>query len=367
MSAQDRIHRLAGAIARFRSPDDAMRQRLCAETEHMAPETMATGLDVSLAGWDETGLTALWSEAQPYLQSAVRPALAAVVLGGVLPPSHIQAIGYPFLLGAEVIVKHPSSDPLFPTLFAEALGEGVTVVGRLGLGGVLSRADAVVAVGDDESVRAIGSELAVATPFHAFGHRTAVTVVTGGPVARARPTADDIARDIAVFDQLGCLSPREVLVIGELADAGILAQNLADVLATLPPRASLGVAVEGALRALREQALVLGQTVHGPEDLQWGVTVASGGAWSGTPGGRHVVVRVIDHLTSLPDVLAPLRGHLSAIAVAGGDLDPVTCSALVRMGASRIVRVGQLQSPPPTWPHDGRRPLAGLCRWYGRD
>ena len=367
MSASQRIHRLAAAIARFKTPGDALRERLLDETPHMARDTMAAGLDLSLAGWDETGIAALWSEEQPHLSGAVRPSLVAVVLGGVLPPSHIQAIAYPFLLGAELIVKTPARDPLFCELFSQALGgERLTVVGRLGLGGVLGRADAVIAVGDDDSVRAIRAETGVATPFLAYGHRTAVSVVLSGAVARSLPAAEDIARDVATFDQLGCLSPREVVVLGSIDDARTLANNLHDVLGRGPRRESLGPAVEGALRGFVEEHRLRGHAVFGPPDLQHGVVVIDGGEWQGTPGGRHLIVRAARRFNQLSDILAPIRGQLSAVGLAGGDLDPVTLQSLVRLGASRVCPVGQLQSPAPTWPHDGQRPLASLCRWFAR-
>ncbi len=279
----------------------------------MTAQTMAEGLDISLSGWDVTGLHALWSEEQPYLEGGYRPRLAAVVLGGVLPPSHIQAIAYPWLLGAEVIVKQPSADPLFPRLFCEALGDSITVVERLGLGGVLARADAVGAVGSDDAIAEITLQVPAGTPALRFGHRTAIAVVPG-PVARSEPVAADVLRDLATFDQLGCLSPREIVVIGGLADAHHLAGHLARGLAQRDPRAHLGAAVEGALRTDREVHDLRGTPQLGPDDLQWGLRIEDG-----------------------------------------------------RLGASRIVPAGQLQAAPPTWPHDGHRPLAALCRWCGRD
>ena len=367
MRARDRIHRLAGAIERFRSEGDVLRERLLSETPHMSPETMAAGLDLSLGPWDETGLSALWSEEQPYLGDGIFPDLAVVILGGVLPPSHVQAIAYPYLLGAEVIVKHPSADALFPSLFAEALGPGITVVGRLGLGGLLSRADAAIAVGEDESVRSLACELPASTPFLGFGHQTAVTVVLGTPAAGAESVAESIARDILCFDQLGCLSPREVFVLGDFATAANLASSLARAMKrSAAPRKALGPAIEAAIRLVREEALVAGEPVLGPDDLQWGVIASRQAVWTGTPGGRHVIVRPVPRLSQLPEALSPMAGHLSAVGVAGGDLDDGTVRALARLGASRVVPAGELQTPPPTWPHDGRRPLASLCRWVGR-
>lgn len=327
---------------------------------------MAEGLTISLGPWDETGLMALWSAEQPYLDGGLAPRLAAVVLGGVLPPSHVQAIAYPWLLGADIIVKRPSRDPWFVDHLAAALGPGITLVDRMGLGGALGRVDAVVAVGSDASVREVLSNVPVSTPALSFGHQTAIAVVPG-PAARSEPVAASVVRDLATFDQLGCLSPREVFVVGNLTDARHLAGNVAMGLARAPRRLALDVACEGALRGARESALLRGHEVLGPDDLQWGLTVVEGGEWCGTPGGRHAIVRVVPTFEALIDALSPIRGHLSAVSVAGTDLAPGTREALVRLGASRVVRSGQLQAAPPTWPHDGRRPLASLCRWFGRD
>ncbi len=367
MTQHARVHRLAQAISRLSDPGDKLHQRLCAETPHMAPETMSSGLVASLTPWDETGLSALVAEEQSYCSGGIPPQLCLVVLGGVLPPSHIQAIAYPYLLGAEIIVKHPSRDPLFPAIFSEALDDELLVVERLGFGGVWSRADAAVAVGDDESIHAISQRIAAATPMLRFGHRTAVCLVLGGGVARTQSTAQSIATSIGIFDQLGCLSPREVLVVGSEDDASALAEAVSQELAQYPLRRSLGLEVESSIRAFRESGLIGSYAIWGPDDLQWGVQVRVGGQHEGTPGGRQIIIRAIEHLSALPEVIAPVAGRLSAVGVSGGPLDPATTRMLVRAGASRIVEPGQLQAPPPTWPHDGCRPLASLCRWFSHD
>jgi hypothetical protein len=36
---------------------------------------------------------------------------------------------------------------------------------------------------------------------------------------------------------------------------------------------------------------------------------------------------------------------------------------LARWGATRVCPLGQMQSPPLTWRHDGRPPLADLVTW----
>ena len=366
MSVHARIQRFARAIERLRTVGDPLHERLCAETPHMAPEVMSRGLNVSLAGWDEAGLTALWTEAQPHLQGAIRPSRATVILGGVLPPSHVQALAYPYLLGAELQVKAPQADSLFLSLFLAALDDPtVTEVQRSGLAEVLKRADAVVAVGGDESIRAIDLEFPVSTPYLGFGHRTAIAMVTAPARVREHATVSALARDVLTFDQLGCLSPREIWVLGTLQDAESLAESLALAFDGSPQRASLGVPVEAAIRLARETAQMEGHSVQGPSDLQWGVFVCEEGVWTGTPGGRHVVVRAVSDPSRFPEVLAPMARQLSAVSVAGAPFNDTVYDLLVHHGASRIVRAGELQAAPPTWPHDGRRPLAALCRWCG--
>lgn len=365
MSGAQRARAFGAAIGRLLNPADRLHQRLLAETTTMAPETMRVGLARSLGGWTPRAMIALLHADRERLATALPPRQVAVILAGSLPPSHVQAVAYPYLLGASVFVKPPSADPVFPQLLAEATDGELTLIDRPWLDRRLHEMDAVVAVGDDETVREIRSRLPVSTPCLAFGHKTALGLVIGASAARARTVADAIAVDVGTFDQRGCLSPREVLVVGGMPAALTLAQGVAERLRDLPRRADLGPTLEGALRMYAERAALLGVEAYGVDDLQWGVALHRGGRWAGTPGGRHVVVRAIPSLGDLPDALAPLGGFLSSVGVAGSGLSSRTRRAIARLGASRIVGAGRLQAAPPTWPHDGTLPLLSLCRWCG--
>ena len=316
---RDRIDRLASAIAAFRSPGDSHRKRLCDETPHMTPETMSRGLDLSLEGWDVEGLQALWAQESPHLRDAVFPQVVGVVLGGVLPPSHLQAMVYPLMLGARIVVKAPSADPLFPALFQDCYGDGVTVVDRVAWQDQVTRLDAVITVGDDDSVRDVAAQLPLSTPFVGYGHRTALVCVDGDAVNEELATA--LATDVGTFDQLGCLSPREVFVRGTLEQADALAAMLSESLSRLPPRFDLGPAIEGAIRTFRDMAVLGDDVLSGAADLSWGVIRSNGGTWTGTPGGRHVVVRQFSDSQAVVDALEPLQGTLSAVATAGQQLN----------------------------------------------
>ena len=79
-----------------------------------------------------------------------------------------------------------------------------------------------------------------------------------------------------------------------------------------------------------------------------------------------MIVRRLETLECLSSALLPVHGYLSAVSLDGYDRSSLR-EPLIRAGASRIVEAGNLQNAPPRWPHDGRRPLASLCRWCETD
>ena len=351
-----RLQRLAYAISEFADPTTQEHQTFCRHSLHMTSAVMSEGLQVSLGPWNAAGLIALKDAEEAYTRGGIRPHSVMVVLGGVLPPSHIQAISYPYLLGARVYVKPPSADRTFAERFVRILDDDVSVVDGLDDEHV-SASDALVVVGSDESVRAVESRFPVGTPTLGFGHKTSAAIVT--------PDADvaALARDATLFDQQGCMSPREILVIGTPDDAVRLAEGLAVHFSQRVVRFRLSVAVEAALRTQREEALMRGRTVLGPDDLGWTIIVEEGGKWRGTPGGCSVVVRAMPDPNSAVLALTFPAAQITAVAVSGVTLSKDLRLLLARSGVSRLVHPGELQMVPPTWPHDGRRPLASLCRW----
>lgn len=353
-----RCDELSAAVRRLLDRADPLHERLVRQSPYFHADTLEAGLSLSLGGWTSGERLYRHVRAQVHA-SAVPPQRAVVVLGGVLPPSHVQAIAYPFCLGADVLIKPPSADPLFPALFAEALGRHVQLIGGADVPAAVRAADAVVVVGSDEAVRGVSALTPVGTPWLGFGARTAVSIV-GGQLG-----ADDARRlaiDVTTFDQRGCLSPTEVLVV--VGESSRVASSLADAMRALPPRRRTGID-EDALTRARELAWLRGDTVFGPESGgpergEWAVIAAHGGQFTGTAGGRHVIVRAVDEVSA---ALAPLRGRLSAVSTNVA----VDVPALARLGAARVVPLGSLQAAPPEWPHDGRLPFTALCRYVGRD
>ena len=82
----------------------------------------------------------------------------------------------------------------------------------------LAAADLVVASGDDGSIADLAGR--TRARFIGHGHRISFAVVTQAQV-HADDTAAGLARDVAIWDQRGCLSPQLCFVEGGFADARI--------------------------------------------------------------------------------------------------------------------------------------------------
>lgn len=346
MSLAERAERFARAVGAFLDPGDPARARYLAASPHFHPDLLSRSLERSLRPWADPArlVEALQAEcAAPPGVTLVPPERVAVVLGGVVAASHVQAMAYPWLHGASLALKAPAADPLFPALFADALGERVTWVSEADR--ALAGADAAVVVGSDAAVRALQPLLRPSAPFLGFGHRQSAACVG------AADALDALALDVGLYDQRGCLSVGEVLV--PEGEGEVVAARLGAALSTLPPRHR--GADEDALRRFRELAVLRGDALSFCGDAV--VRLVRGGGVEPTPGGRFVTVREVpDRLAAL----APLAGALGTLVV--GDAAPVSLHRLARLGASRVVAPGEAQAAGPEWPHDGVAPWALLCR-----
>jgi hypothetical protein len=83
---------------------------------------------------------------------------------------------------------------------------------------------------------------------------------------------------------------------------------------------------------------------------------------------RFVRVHPVENPETLLAVLRPLAAHLAGVALAGfGAAGDVVARGLADLGASRLCRPGELQSPPLAWHRDGRPVLLPLARFTDRE
>jgi hypothetical protein len=370
-----------------------------------AAETVREGLARGLAPFGGDALRELVRDelGGPARLDAVRGArvtgfpTTATVLAGALPLPTVVSVLAPLVLRSAVLVKPSAHDPVTAPLLARSLAErdpdlgaAVAVVDfRRDDGAALDAlcdADCVVATGSDEAVAALAARAAAAGQrgperarrFVGYGHRLSLALLgpaatRGEPLVRA---AAGLALDVALWDQLGCLSPVSVLV----ADGDPLAADrAADALAQAMegaearwPRGRVEPAAAAAIAHERAEAEMRAAAAPGraprllapPSGTAWTVVRELDAAWRPAPLHRFVRVLPVRDATAALDALRPAAARLAAVALAGfGPASAELAAALTRLGASRVCAPGTLQTPPLGWPRDGLGVLAPLARY----
>ena len=360
-------------------------------------EMVREGLARGLAPYTGSALHALVRDelGGPERQDAMRGprvdgfACAATVLAGAIPLPAIVAISAPLALRTPVLVKPSMHDPVSAALFARSLAARDPLLGACVEIATFHRDDAeslaalceaecVVANGSDAAVAAIGRcfevscAYAAAAPrrFVGYGHRFSLAMLgsdatRGGALARA---AAALARDVALWDQLGCLSPLAVYVVGaDRGAAGRVAEALAGALAAAEerwPRGRIEPTVAAAIARERAEAEMRDATVLAARGTEWSVVCEADAQRRGAPLHRFVRVLPSASVTTCLAALRPQGGQLAAVALAGFGADASEIgAALAEMGASRVCTPGAMQSPPLGWPRDNLRVLLPLARF----
>jgi hypothetical protein len=395
--ARERISSLARVLDGWRDSDSpwlrALESELPAATG-FSPPVVREGLRLGLEPFSGAALRALvdreigaverLDEARGTMVSGFET--TSLVLAGAIPMPTMLSILAPLVLASPVLAKAAASDPVTPRLFArsiaevdEELGRAVEVVAFPGddaaCTAALLGAGCVVATGSDATVASLRARVAPARRLVTYGHRVSVAAL-GPDATRGRAleeVAPRIARDVALWDQLGCLSPVTLYVadpderaVDRVADA--LAGSLAALERELPrggigPGAAAAIAAERAEAELR-RAAGAGVRLLASEGSEWTVVREDGVLWRSSPLHRFVRVVPTSGARALLDALAPSSAHLAAVALAGfGDDGPALARALADLGASRLCAPGRLQGPPLAWHHDGGPVLIPVARF----
>jgi hypothetical protein len=206
------------------------------------------------------------------------------------------------------------------------------------------------------------------------GHRLSIAAVAPPENAGRRiDLAKRLAVDIALWDQLGCLSPIAVFAVDpEPSRAAALGEALAVALGDAEkdwPRGSIDASAAHAIaqqRAEAELRRAAGRAiaVHASDSTAWTVIVEDGPDLRPAPLHRFIRVVPVAGLGSLLDAIRPLGPHLAAVAIEGFGAEAAgLANALAELGASRVCSPGSLQSPPLDWRHGSRGVLAPLARF----
>jgi hypothetical protein len=356
----------AETVARFLRPSALERRALdpaLARLCRLSRPGLEAALEAVLGGVRREPAAALLAEARP--SAKLGPVL--VVLASNLPALAVQPLLPALALRRPVLLKSPSAEPLFAPAFVAALARreprlAGAVSAATWPGGereleepVLAGVETVIAYGEREALE----DLERRAPGRVVGYGPKTSLAVLGEDANPREAAEGIARDVALFDQRGCLSIAAVYTAG---DAGILAGRLGQALVDLARRWPPGPVSRGELAAVQHVRLEAEMRGLRPEALssQAGtVLVDPDPTFRASPGLRTVRVHPLRDLDRLPGILEPWRGRLQGAALAGREawsLEP----RLRDLGVSRCVPPGELQSPDALWHNGGLHPLRAL-------
>lgn len=345
----------------------------------LSPEGLTAGLEAVLGGVAGERAAEVFRAAAVLRAAAERrvegprpPVL--VVLAGNVPGLAVQPLLPALALGRRVVLKSSSAEPFFAPAFVAALagrepGVADLVTATTWRGGdeaveapLLAECDPVLAYGDAPAIAAL--ERRAAGRVIAYGPKTSLAVV--GPGADPAAVARGLARDVALFDQRGCLSIAAVYVQGDERRAEAVATALAAELARLAGLWPPGPATAGELAAVRharDEAAMAGARLLPLEPTAGSVILDPRPAFRPTPGRRTVRIHSLADPLNLPRLLAPWAGRLQGLALAGlpAAADADLRAALTPLGLSRFAAPGRLQHPDTRWHNGGIDPLEVLA------
>ena len=395
--SDDEVLDLVGRVLDlWRDPTSRAREALAVrlpDATGFSPEVVREGLARGLAAWSGAELRGVFErEIAPHVRGGSRLApfgLTSVLLAGSIPMPTLLSCLLPVALRSPVLVKTASRDRVTAELVAESVAEVDPELGRcievLSFAGDddaclerLLTADCVVATGSDETIAAVARRTAAPQRVVLYGHRLSLAVASEA-VTRGEPAqrfARALAMDVALWDQLGCLSPLSLHIVGD-ADASAcqrMGEVLADALAECErslPRGEVSVAAAAAIAQERAEARMREASgrdvrVHCGEGTSWTVVCEDEPGLRPAPLNRFLRVHPARDLGVLARALRPVARHLAGVALAGfaaGEARDVVARSLAGLGASRVCVPGSLQTPPLGWHHDGRGLLAPLARF----
>jgi hypothetical protein len=354
---------LARTFALWRSRDYARRQDAIAAIAHSAGYSAAmleNSIDALLKPFNSDALKLMAG-------TAARPTAKTVgfIVAGNVAGAGIHEVAIALIAGARVTIKTASAEPIFFAEFARTLAEidrdcGARIEVRHWsrersdlTAAMLEDCELVVAYGDDATIEALHRRNVIG-----FGSRVSGALIA---IDRSRidEVADLLARDVVLFEQLGCLSLHHVFVV---SPDGRAARSLAirmaaalDALGQSMPPARIPLHDACAIRGMRERARwrqIAGEQVELFEGrgLEWTLIFEPrADSFKISPGFRTVHVSAVRDFAEFRARIASVSGRIEAMAVVGED-----CEIEARaMETPYICAPGEMQSPPLDWRHNG--------------
>jgi hypothetical protein len=313
----------------------------------------------------------------------MRRELVGFVMPGNIAGGGLHEVVIALLAGCSIMIKSATAEPFFFEQLADAIARAdgdlahrlaVFDWGRQEIdltSAMRECCDRIAVFGDDETIASFDrrsdrypDNSGRRDDLAGFGDRMSCAIVMSDERSSVEDRATEVllARDIALFEQRGCLSPHHIFIHDAdgsytPAFAEKLSAALDRLACELPPPLNLRLEDAAAIRRVRETARwqgLGGKQVHLWEgsNLSWTVIFDRNCSFAESPGFRTVRVSPFLDVEDLARRLDPTRGRLEACAIAGSSSLNRDTRRLVEMfGASYVCGVGKMQSPPIEWPH----------------
>jgi hypothetical protein len=346
-AARGRVQRLIEAARRIADPRDT----LGVEARAVLPGATglsAEGVELALAESLETEP----SEAELALLCASvqeAPRAHVALSANVFVAAH-RALALALATSPVVDVRPSRREPEMASLLQRGAPGLFRIVQKL----TPAPGDHVWVYGSDATIDAWRGDVASTVTLHAHGHGFGVVVLDLSARAEVGVVhlARAVARDVVLFDQRGCLSPRVVFALGSEGEVRHFAEGLARCLAEAEqatPVGALGPDERADARRYRDTVRFALELLPAGSGAV-GVDVR-GGPLIVPPVGRHVHVARVEEIQR---PLAPLASAVAAVAVAG-PRELILRVAELLPGA-RMSLPGHMQQPPFDGPVDRRTP-----------
>jgi len=322
------------------------------------------------------------------LRRAIGPEWMLHVYAGNVPTVPVWPLFSALLLKSALLAKTSAQEPLLAPHLARTiaeedagLGACLAVVWWKGGAAELERAafaaaPAVLAFGGEAAIASIARQLRPDAKVVLHGSKVSLAYIGRGSLTRgALPgLARQVAQDVALYDQQGCLSPHAVYVErGAAASAVDFAAALGEALesaSTDLPRREPSATEAATVQLYRAQARFDaagapgGRVLVSETSTRWTVICESGARFEPSPAHRTVRVHAIAGPEEFERAIAPSLRYVEALALEErGTRRAALVARFAGLGIPRIAAIGSLQRPSPLGTHGGVRRLLPFVTW----
>ncbi|MCH9650512.1 MAG: hypothetical protein K0U98_19920 [Deltaproteobacteria bacterium] len=328
----------------------------------LSPQGLEAGLGAILGGVQQIQAREIFRQAEEAPAGDSSPLL--VILAGNLPALAVQPLLPALATGRPILLKSSSSEPFFAAAFAAALASREPLLGHAMAamtwpGGqssleevALEGCGKVIAYGEADTMADLRRRSKA--PLVCLGPRLSIAVL--GPGSDPKRVAPGLARDIALFDQRGCLSIQAIFTTGSATElAENLAKSLGEAARSWPPGA-VSLTESASVRQVRTEAQMRGLICYHLDSREGSVIIEPEASLLPSPGLRTVRVYPLADLADLPSLLSPWRDRLQGVALSGEVSDGLK-TTLTKLGVSHFAAPGKLQQPEASWRNGGLHPL----------